>query len=45
MKTWQKVLLGVVTLSLLSGSKKQRTDTCIRVSNMEFPKIPNNGGL
>ena len=46
MKTWQKVALGLVAFNLLTRSNQTyQTERCIRVRNMDFPKIPNNGGL
>ena len=46
MKNWQKVALGLVAFNLLTRSNQTyQTERCIRVRNMDFPKIPNNGGL
>ena len=44
MKNWQKVALGVLAYALLTPRSK-RKETCSIVRNMDFPKIPNNGGL
>ena len=44
MKNWQKVALGVLAYALLAP-RSQRKESCSIVRNMDFPKIPNNGGL
>ena len=48
MKNRYKVALGllggVVMMNLLSTERNPR-ERCGRVRNMDFPKIPNNGGL
>ena len=48
MKNRYKVALGllggVVMMNLLSTERNPR-ERCGRVRNMEYPKIPNNGGL
>ena len=40
-----KVLLGLVTYNNVVTRKSNTKERCGRRSNMEFPKIPNNGGL
>ena len=47
MKTWQKVALGTLGLVVANNLLQERPqkERCIRVRNMDFPKIPNNGGL
>ena len=48
MKNWQKVALGLIGLIAymnFSSTERGRKERCGRVRNMDFPKIPNNGGL
>ena len=48
MKNWEKVALGLVGLIAFlnfASTERGRKERCGRVRNMEFPRIPNNGGL
>ena len=48
MKNWEKVALGLIGLVAFlnfASTERGRKERCGRVRNMEFPKIPNNGGL
>tara|TARA_Y100001936_G_scaffold237167_1_gene267411 strand:+ start:610 stop:756 length:147 start_codon:yes stop_codon:yes gene_type:complete len=48
MKNWQKVALGTigfVAFMNLTSTERGGKERCGRVRNMDFPKIPNNGGL
>ena len=48
MKNWQKValgLLGMIAYTNLTSTERVQKERCGRVRNMDFPRIPNNGGL
>ena len=40
-----KVLLGMIVYNNVATRKSNTNERCGRVRNMDFPKIPNNGGL
>ena len=40
-----KVLLGMIVYNNVVTRKSNTKERCGRVRNMDFPKIPNNGGL
>ena len=40
-----KVLLGMIVYNNVAYRKSNTKERCGRVRNMDFPKIPNNGGL